>query len=93
MGDYIDPFDTTGENPVVQGLVKWFLERFEPPDESMPMEGGVPQYIWGGPFDAREQLSQEFGRSFDEDDVERAATILETEWPDWAPSDRHPLRA
>jgi hypothetical protein len=42
---------------------KWFYANFEDPAESTPYdsaEGGY-QYIWGGPFDAHEELEGEFG--------------------------------
>ena len=40
----------------------WFFENYEDPVENTPYDSGEGgyQYIWGGPFDAREELETEF---------------------------------
>ncbi|MDD9990834.1 MAG: hypothetical protein OXP75_03455, partial [Rhodospirillales bacterium] len=46
----------------IDTLVEWFFERFEDPAHRLPYEtaeGGF-QWIYGGPFDAREQLEENF---------------------------------
>ncbi len=51
-----DRADSVGE------MVNWFLTRFEDPTNRMPYNGreGGFQYIYGGPYDAREELSEAF---------------------------------
>ena len=51
---------------------RWFGERFEDPVHRLPYcsrEGGY-QWIYGGPYDAREELESEFGGIVSEDVVE-----------------------
>lgn len=72
----------------------WFKTYFEDPSNQTPYnsrEGGF-QWIWGGPYDAYEQLFDEFGGIVDDDLIRRAAEGVEGEYgvTDWAPSSRHP---
>ena len=63
----------------------WFLENFEDPVESTPYdssEGGY-LYIYGGPYDPYEELSQEFGGVVPDSLIENLASELSditTEW-------------
>lgn len=60
-------------------LEAWFLSHYENPAESTPYvsaEGGYI-YIWGGPFDAEEQLNDEFGDFVPEETIYELAKELE----------------
>lgn len=72
----------------------WFHQNFEDPAHETPYnsgEGGY-LYIWGGPYNAHEQLFDEFGSLVSEDRIEEAANELEGEDGiyDWAPGRDHP---
>src|SRR6516164_4356205 len=69
--DLAEALDTgpPSEPPDIRGLtngrattkmVDWFFANFEDPAESTPYDGGYV-YIWGGPYDAREELNEAFG--------------------------------
>ncbi|KKN53905.1 hypothetical protein LCGC14_0597600 [marine sediment metagenome] len=77
-------------------MVAWFRENFEDPAQNTPhnsQEGGY-QYIWGGPYDARDQLSDfspqiisEFGDEAEVRLIDRAVDGVESEGlSDWAPN-------
>jgi hypothetical protein len=74
----------------IQAMVEWFSENYTDPVNNSPYisaEGGY-QYIWGGPYDAREELSDNFGRFVSEDEIEEAAKEVEAEGTtDWTASD------
>lgn len=66
----------------VAAMVNWFLENFEDPANSLPYdtrEGGY-QWLWGGPFDAIEELAEAFPEAAEED-VEAAAEMLRAQHP------------
>lgn len=46
----------------VDNMVRWFFERYEDPANGVPYDGGEGgyQYVMGGPYDASEELQEEF---------------------------------
>lgn len=72
----------------------WFHRNFEDPAHETPYnsrEGGY-LYIWGGPYNAHEQLFDEFGSLLPEDRIAEVADEIEGEDGiyDWAPGRDHP---
>jgi hypothetical protein len=70
-------------------MKKWFFERYEDPANNTPYigsEGGY-QFIWGGPYDAREVLYDEFSGIIDDETIEGVVDELERIASEWAPSD------
>ena len=65
----------------------WFYENFEDHAENTPWESAEGGYIWiwGGPFDAHEELGAEFSEIVPDCLIEKLATELNEECPDWAP--------
>ncbi len=64
----------------------WFHQNYEDPVESCPhdsREGGY-QYIYGGPYEAREQLDEEFGGVVDDGLIEELADELDDITPYWS---------
>jgi hypothetical protein len=86
------PPDLSGlENEeAVEVIREWFLANFEDPAHHTPYisaEGGY-QYIWGGPYDARDVMGDVFGEQASEDLIEAAVTEIERDGiTDWAPTD------
>lgn len=70
---------------------QWFHENYEDPAVRMPYssaEGGY-QWIWGGPYDAREQIGDQFSDVSDEASIEEAAAVVTSDGlVDWAPKAR-----
>ena len=71
----------------VEVMKAWFYERFEDPAEKTPYvsaEGGY-QWIWGGPYDASEVLSSEFGDHVPEEFIEEVVAEVQADGLyDWA---------
>ena len=63
----------------------WFLAHYEDPADHTPYESreGGYIYIWGGPYDAHEELLEEFGDIVSEDIINELAQELEAETPVW----------
>jgi hypothetical protein len=73
----------------VEAMVEWFLDNFEDPAEHTPHESaeGGYQYIWGGPYDALDQISSTFPEA-EQDEIEEAVDEVQSDGIyDWAPSD------
>jgi hypothetical protein len=67
-------------------MAVWFRAHFEDPDNSCPYdsrEGGY-QYIYGGPFDAREELEVEFSGIVSDEAIEELTEELESECVEWS---------
>jgi hypothetical protein len=82
-----EPIEVLEGEALVEAVKEWFLSNFEDPVHETPYNGqeGGYQYIWGGPFDAREQIEGYFGSSVPEEIIEQVVSALEEEASDWAP--------
>jgi hypothetical protein len=68
----------------------WFLENYEDPVENTPYnsgEGGY-QYIYGGPYDAHQELDSEFSGTVPDDLIEELADKLSETVPEWTSADQ-----
>lgn len=81
------PPDLTGlsDDEAVEVIKEWFFFNFEGPEQATPRDDGEFVYIWGGPYDARDVISDVFGDVATEDSVESAIRAVEDEGNDWAP--------
>lgn len=74
-------------------MVHWFHGMFEDPANETPYvsrEGGY-QYIWGGPYDATDELGAEFGDFVSEEALDAAIAEVESDGiVEWAPGPGHP---
>lgn len=69
----------------VEAMVKWFFAHYEDPANQTPVSEGEYIYIWGGPYDAREQIGDNFTDE-DEDLIEAAVSRVERDGTiNWAP--------
>jgi hypothetical protein len=68
-------------------MLDWFHQYYEDPAERTPYESreGGYQWIWGGPYNATEELDTEFGSVVDFNAIEAAAAEIERDGFDWAP--------
>jgi hypothetical protein len=70
----------------MEAMRRWFYANYEDPVHSCPYissEGGY-QYIYGGPYEAREELDQEFSGVVDEGVIEELADNLDNESSEWS---------
>ena len=65
----------------------WFRDRYEDPAHRTPYDSGKGGYICvsGGPYDAREQLEEEFQGIVPDEVIEELLDKLRGECVDWAP--------
>ncbi len=72
----------------LETMEHWFRENFEDPAERTPYESAEGGYIWiwGGPFNARDELDSEFGDVVPEDIIDELLAKLEAECYEWAPT-------
>lgn len=78
----------------IEAMKEWFFEHYTNPVHNSPYisaEGGY-QYIWGGPYDAQEELEKEFGGIVPEDVIEEVADELNRTTTEWTGNaDEHVL--
>lgn len=69
----------------------WFHRNFEDPSNETPRDEGEFVYIWGGPYDAHEELYDEFGTLVPEERIQELADEIvgEDGIYDWAPGTDH----
>ena len=80
--------DVTGldQDEAVDVIKEWFLSNFEDPAQSTPRNDGEFLYIWGGPYDARDEIGDAFSGNVPEQIIEAAISAVEAEGiDDWAP--------
>lgn len=67
-------------------MESWFLSRYEDPSNNCPYESaeGGFQYIWGGPYDAYEELSSEFSGVYPDEIIENLADELNDVCFEWS---------
>lgn len=71
----------------VRIMEAWFRHRYEDPAHRTPYESAEGGYIWvnGGPYDAREQLEEQFQGIVPDEVIEELLDKLHGECVDWAP--------
>lgn len=81
----------------IERMVEWFNRMFEDPQNQTPyaIDKDSPhnyEYIWGGPYDALDELSDQFGSIVSEEVINEAAEIIQDQDGifEWAPSSNHP---
>lgn len=79
------------DHEIVDLVVKWFFENFEDPVEITPYESreGGYQFIWGGPFDARDVIGDWFGGIISDDLIDQIVDRIQDDGLyEWAPHQR-----
>jgi len=68
-------------------MESWFRSRYEGPRERTPYDSEEGDYvwIWGGPYDAHDELRAEFGGVVPDEVIARLADDLDSESVEWAP--------
>jgi hypothetical protein len=91
-GPQLDPVspipDVAGltHDEAVDVIREWFLSNFEDPTESTPNDDGHFIYLWGGPYDARDEIDSAFNATVSEEIITAAILTVEGEGIDeWAP--------
>lgn len=84
-------FRRLGKERKLEVMRSWFFQNFEDPAERTPYESreGGYQWIWGGPYDAREELEAEFGNSVSESIIDELVDEIEAQGYEWAPTPKN----
>ncbi len=84
----IDELRAADRETQLEVMDTWFRQKFEDPAERTPYESAEGGYIWiwGGPYDAREELENEFSRIIADDVIDELVKKLEQECWKWAPT-------
>ncbi|MDO9230770.1 MAG: hypothetical protein Q7U03_14550 [Syntrophales bacterium] len=79
----IKNFDQDTQKSVMRS---WFFANYENPSEHTPFESkeGGYIYIWGGPFDAREELEDVFSGHVLKEAIDELVSELESESSEWS---------
>ena len=91
-GSPVSAQDLRALDPATQRDVMeaWFRARYEDPAERTPYNSEEGGYIWiyGGPFDASEELGAEFGEAVDQEVMDSLVEELNYECDSWAPTEQ-----
>jgi hypothetical protein len=87
IGDSIysfDDFQELSQDEKIEKMREWFFDNYEDPVERTPYESreGGYIYIWGGPYEAHDELSV-FSEFVDDDLIESLAEDLSADCPEW----------
>jgi hypothetical protein len=88
-GDFeLDALRDAAREDQLEMMEDWFRLRYEDPAQRTPYESaeGGYIYIWGGPYDAREELEQSFQDIVAQDVIDELVDKLQGECWDWAPT-------
>ena len=69
----------------IEEMRNWFFENYQDPVNACPFESssGGYYFIWGGPYEAKDVLYQEFGSIIDENIIDELATELDQITIEW----------
>ena len=72
----------------IEMMVEWFHRQFEDPQNETPRDNEEGRYVypWGGPFDASDQIQEEFSEVVDFDTMMAAVDRIQSDGTfEWAP--------
>jgi hypothetical protein len=91
LGPLTAPPDLEGldQEERVAAMRDWFFDNFEDPAEHTPHDSGEGgyQYIWGGPYDALDEIGSAFPDAEQQDIDEAVEQVQAVGTYDWAPTD------
>lgn len=82
----MDDIKKADEEIQIEIMENWFLDNFEDPAENTPFESreGGYIYIWGGPYDAKEELENMFSGIVPDELIGEVADELSDTCYEWA---------
>lgn len=85
-----DYFEGMSIDDAIELIKEWFFENFEGPEHHTPYESreGGYQYIWGGPYEARDIIENVFADTASSELIEAAIKEIESEGWEWVPHSR-----
>lgn len=85
-----DDFSAMTFGEAVEAIKDWFFENYEDPAHHTPYESreGGYQYIWGGPYNARDVIENIFADKTSQEVMNEAINEIEAEGFGWVPNFR-----
>lgn len=67
-------------------MFDWFHQNYEDPVENCPYDSAEDgyQFIWGGPYDPQEELSDQFGDTHASEIIDTVAQFLSEQAYEWS---------
>lgn len=74
-----DDEDEVDKDLAIKDMVDWFHENFQDPANRLPYESAEDGYQWihGGPYDAREELGDNFAHQYPETLIDEAVEVIQ----------------
>jgi hypothetical protein len=70
-------------------MAEWFLSNFEDPVHRTPWDEGEYVFIWGGPYNAYEEITNAFGDVATEQAIAAAVSLVEGDGTiQWVPREQ-----
>jgi hypothetical protein len=94
FGISADTFAAMDEDEQHEFMRQWFYQNFEDPQNQTPYDSETKEYmyLWGGPYDAQEQLWEKFGDIVPEELIDDVAKQVGRDGThDWAPAPNSPF--
>ena len=81
-----DAFTEMSDEEQHEAMWEWFHAHFEDPANQTPYESaeGGYIYIWGGPYDARDQIGNEFYEVVPQEVMDRVIERIQRDGWEWA---------
>lgn len=88
-----DAFTQMEPNEQLELMIQWFFENFEDPANETPWDGEDKEYvyIWGGPYNANDEIRAKFEGLVTEHLLEEVVGQIEEDGVDWAPQPNSPF--
>lgn len=84
-------FKRLGRAKQLAYMKHWFETYYEDPVQETPRNDGEYNYVWGGPYDAQDELGDEFGELVSDERMQEAVELVEYDGTvEWAPTSQHP---
>jgi len=82
----IDEIKNLDKEKQIEIMKNWFLSNYQNPEEECPYdnEEGDYVYIYGGPYNAREEIEDQFEEYVDNEIIEELVNELENECYEWS---------
>jgi hypothetical protein len=82
----LDDIKKLEKDDQIQIMKNWFLSNYQNPDGEIPYDKEEDNYIYiyGGPYDAREELNDQFGDYINESIIEELVEELENDCYEWS---------
>ena len=76
-------FKRLGKDRKIEAMVSWFKANYEGPEQRTPRDSGDWVWIYGGPFEASDEIQGNFGGEVDYELMKTAIDVIEEDGWEW----------